>query len=575
MLDDPAAAYVPSRSLSCDVGSERALELSKGLFLDCTSNHTGCPPLSAPYSTLPTRVIDCSDPAKPRLWATNSTRAHYIALSYVWGEAQKHKTITSNVDSYMRSIDIDILPQTIVDGIQVTHSLGMQYLWIDSLCIIQDSEEDKVHELARMRNVYADAYLTIIAASATRVSEGFLKPRTDTLGKAAIQLPFVPPKTDATSSGRESGSIFLSSWLITGPKYDPGREPVHTRGWCMQEYFLSPRKLIFASHTLQYSCFSRGTRNIGAADNPWWISSARDPTPYRKLPILAPSPSNTFYLSLAEREQVETVRKAWKATIENYTKRGVSVPSDKLVAISALAEEFSRTIQSRYLAGLWARTLLPDLLWSKEHAAHFAPRPQSYRAPSWSWAALDGSINSGNAYFLSEREAVVAEVVACETVLKHPELPFGEVTGGTLVLRARVAIDCVVLPHWAVYRFREWCDGDESLVSEAQRRAANREPLIDDATRRRMDEIGVCRLDSDDDGIRSGVKLVSVVPLYARWESDPDAHRVVQGLVLERLDATSEQLDVREKYRRIGFFEGSKHVDEWLDGTPEIEVEIV
>ncbi|TBU41105.1 heterokaryon incompatibility protein-domain-containing protein [Dichomitus squalens] len=574
--DDPAAAYVPGRNLFCEVGSERALSLAMELLHDCNLNHSGCP--REPYSVLPTRVIDCSDPSRPRLLTADGVRARYVALSYVWGEAQEHKTTTENIDAYLRSIDVTILPQTIVDAIQVTHRLGLQYLWIDSLCIIQDSEDDKNHELAHMRHVYADAYLTIIAASASRVSAGFLEPRTDTLGTAALQLPFVVPSRDADlaspSEAPSYGAVFLSSWLITTPKYDPAREPLHKRGWCMQEYFLSPRKLIFASHTLQYGCFHGGTRNIAHADNPWWVSSARDPTPFRRLPKLPPSPSPTE--PAPAREHVEALREAWKATVENYTKRAVSVPSDKLVALSSLAEEFSHAVQSPYVAGLWARTLLPDLLWSKERAAHFASRPREYRAPSWSWAAVDGPVNPGNAYFLSEHEKVIAEVVKCKTVLKNPGLPFGEVTGGTLVLRARVVVDCVVLPHWAVYRRKDGGHADESSMSrsEGSTSTVQRMSLVDE----RMHEIGLCRLDSDNDGIRSGVKHVSVVPVYSRWESTPGIatrERVVQGLVVARVDAASSQPVREARYRRIGMFEGSDNVNDWLESTPEIEIEIV
>ncbi|KAI0739176.1 hypothetical protein C8Q80DRAFT_1357905 [Daedaleopsis nitida] len=232
----------------------------------------------------------------------------------------------------------------------------------------------------------------------------------------------------------------------------------------------------------------------------------------------------------------------WRATIENYTvlyqTRCVRLKGtrDKLVA---LAEEFSFAIQSRYLAGLWARTLLPDLIWCKGRAAHIAPRPQIYRAPSWS-------------------AAVVAEVVACETVLKNPELPSGEVVGGTLVLRELVAVDCVMLPHWrrcTASATSCWCPTPRLSAVLRDGSISSFEEML-----RRMHEIGLCCLDSDEDGNRNGVKRVSVVPLYARWESTPDGHRVVHGFVLERLDlplaGSQSNIGLGEKYRRIGFFEG-------------------
>ena len=563
---DPAAAYVSGRNLFCDIGSDRALSLAMDMLHNCSVNHSRCPSIAEPHSQLPSRVIDCSNPSQPNLFITSGLHARYIALSYVWGEAQEHKTTTKNIDSYIRSISIDILPRTIVDAILITHRLGVRYLWVDSLCIIQDSDDDKDRELAYMRHIYADAYLTIIAASASRVSEGFLQPRIDKFGAAAIELPFILPNDSLT---RSLGKIFLSSWLITTPKYDPAREPLHTRGWCMQEYFLSPRKLIFATHTLQYACLSGGTHNIGGAGNPWWISSVSDPTPFRDLPRISLSHSQQDNL-----EQVETLRKAWKATIENYTKRGVSVPSDKLVAISSLAEEFSHVSESPYLAGLWKRTLLTDLLWHKDRAVHFTPRPTVYRAPSWSWAALDGPVSGGNAY-LSNVDQVIAQVVRCETVLKKQDLPFGEVTAGILVLRARV-VNCVVLPHWAVYCPRDLTSMGQIPLPKAERppQFTVGDPLVD---KQRMQEIGLCHLDSDDDGIRSGIKQGYVVPLYTRAPSAVDERGAIQGLVVERLDSESAPYisETEAKYRRIAMFEGTLDASDWLENAPERDITIV
>ncbi|PPR00283.1 hypothetical protein CVT26_009035 [Gymnopilus dilepis] len=87
---DPASSLLPARNLVCEVGSDKALSLVTDLVNDCCSNHHDCPPVSKPYLPLPTRVIDCSDPSKPRLFISNERRDRYIALSYVWGEDQPY-----------------------------------------------------------------------------------------------------------------------------------------------------------------------------------------------------------------------------------------------------------------------------------------------------------------------------------------------------------------------------------------------------------------------------------------------------------------------------------------------------
>lgn len=153
---DPAATHVVARSRILDVGSRRVLALAKDCVDECARGHARCRALLASPdkdALLPTRLIDCSDPSHPRLAPTDGLRGKYYALSYVWGEPQPHSPVTSNVHAYAAGINPENLPQTIRDAIYVTHELGMQYLWADTLCIIQDSDQDKRRELARMHRI--------------------------------------------------------------------------------------------------------------------------------------------------------------------------------------------------------------------------------------------------------------------------------------------------------------------------------------------------------------------------------------------------------------------------------------
>ncbi|EIW58245.1 HET-domain-containing protein, partial [Trametes versicolor FP-101664 SS1] len=342
----------------------------------------------------------------------------YLALSYVWGEPQPHQTTSSNVSVYMDGMDASHLPQTLRDAIRVTHALGFQYLWVDSLCIIQDEDKDRVHEIRWMHLVYRYAHLTIIAASAGKVSDGFLQ---DRLAEDVVQitLPFL---------------LHASfSHLIQQPSecsYDS--DPIHERGWCLQEFYLSPRTLIFSGRTLQFRC-QNDTRNIGDS----FYNTIADV----QLPdiLLHPTPPHAEYGSSEWSE----VHGGWSQIVAMYTKRAISQPSDKLVACGALAEACHRVLRVDYLAGLWRDTLLHDLLWYV--AARLQSRvvswrrPAEYRAPSWSWASTaDGSHRhigmQWHATAYADKTAV-AEVIRCEVTLKDQDLPFGEVTAGCLVLR--------------------------------------------------------------------------------------------------------------------------------------------
>lgn len=123
-----------------------------------------------------------------------------------------------------------------------------------------------------------------------------------------------------------------------------------------------------------------------------------------------------------------------------YTLRDITVPSDKLVALAGLAEQFQTVNGDQYLAGLWRKTLLFDLLWKAEAIGGLHLRPTAYRAPSWSWASTNGLIS---ARYLEEGSlpsdappTLKAVILDCRVQLASKAFPFGEVTGGVLKLMA-------------------------------------------------------------------------------------------------------------------------------------------
>ncbi|KAL0959231.1 hypothetical protein HGRIS_014507 [Hohenbuehelia grisea] len=416
--DDSALAdLIPGRSEIYNPGSPRALSLAQKCIMNCIQNHDRCP--SSPYDPLlPSRVIDCRDPQRPRLASLSpGVRGKYLALSYVWGEAQPHSTNTYNVSEYHEGITLSLLPQTIRDAIITTSAFGIEYLWVDSLCIIQDSAEDKARQLPQMGKIYYEAYFTIIAASARRASEGFLETRNP------------PPRPDPSFqlwchqrqrlgtfrlARHYSGYNQSAAEHILSPDFDP----THTRGWCLQEWLLSSRALVYTSRTLQYHCQTT-TENI---DGSRWES--------QRFPAI---PKRVHYLE----NNAEQILQAWQDVVEEFTRRAITIPSDKLVAFSGIAEEFYKLRGSRYYAGLWEDRLVLDLLWETkpENPAY----PEKYRAPSWSWAALDSEIQYHDIVYnfkSTPENTVYCKVLSCDVCLVNETLPFGEVASGSLVLRA-------------------------------------------------------------------------------------------------------------------------------------------
>lgn len=142
-------------------------------------------------SRLPSRLIDVGKPTPDTDTDTNSKPVHiidstslpstpsnpplYIALSYRWGEGNTLKTTKSTLVERKTSIPLATIPKTILDAITVTRRLGIRYLWVDSLCIIQDDVDDWTKEAARMGDVYMNAVCTIAAHAADHADYGFLE----------------------------------------------------------------------------------------------------------------------------------------------------------------------------------------------------------------------------------------------------------------------------------------------------------------------------------------------------------------------------------------------------------------
>ncbi|KAI0333407.1 HET-domain-containing protein, partial [Cubamyces sp. BRFM 1775] len=536
--DDPASRWIKGRILIPHVGAPYAMSMAKTCIEECVRTHTKCQAIttypigSAP---LPTRLIDCSNPDRLRIVETKpGMRGLYVALSYVWGEPQPHRTTKANLTYYKVRIDSAILPQTIRDAVWVTRALGIGWLWIDSICIIQDSEKDIHQELGRMRDVYRHAFLTIDAGSAARVSDGFLQIRRLNPEPSAC-LPFVCPSHDhrvyPSAGNAQVGMIY---WV---PSDDPLKlvpedddwdyGTTSDRAWCLQERLLSTLSLVFTSQTLQLRCHTH-TQNVGGA-----YHDGLNDVPRLPEAILLPNRS-----ILRSSDEWEEICYRWRNIVGDYTQRSLSNPSDKLVALSALAELFAPTLGPDYLAGLWRDTLLYDLLWMPRLTSAARPIRRYAHAPSWSWASYDGGVEFPNRLGSGR---VSAKVIKCTVNLQNKNLPFGEVAGGSLVLAARL-IPC------------KW-DGSDSIDSkraldrgqESAYRSVKIGPWAPRLSSSTEDDhlVFAFRTDCDDDEALHEMWFIPLLEMTGEG---------VAGLVITRA-GRDESDRRREVYRRVGFWD--------------------
>jgi hypothetical protein len=175
-------------------------------------------------------------PSDPRLFITHGTRGKYLTLSHRWGGSKIIKTTLSNLEAHTRRIPFSDLNKTFQDAVVITRKLGFRYLWIDSLCIVQDSQEDWRSEAGRMASVYGGSELTLSATWATSGGSGLFYPRSQCRN---VELPYVNVNghPDGKFTMRKQSTALFSSEVLEGP--------LNRRGWVLQERLLSNRKLHF------------------------------------------------------------------------------------------------------------------------------------------------------------------------------------------------------------------------------------------------------------------------------------------------------------------------------------------
>lgn len=190
---------------------------------------------------LPSRVVDVQGESGPKLVITRPGElAHYISLSYCWGGAQEGILTSANFQQYTKSIDTSRLSQTVRDAISTVKDLGFRYLWIDALCIIQDSDMDKAREIGTMTSVYQNCLFTLTIASGISASHSFLEDRRP--AQVAITVR-------AGLSNGVTADIVIS---FTPTRCDMDCEPLQQRAWTYQEWMLSRRRLIFGTDTVKW-----------------------------------------------------------------------------------------------------------------------------------------------------------------------------------------------------------------------------------------------------------------------------------------------------------------------------------
>lgn len=442
-------------------------------------------------------VVTASLPAPPR----------YATLTYCWGSEPFTTLTRDNLDLFLDHIPVNELPQTLIDAIEASRRLGIDYIWIDALCIIQKEEDnsDWENEAGNMSDIYGGTFVTLAASAATNVYEGFMPSQMPT----HHSLGFVARVT--TTEYRRVQNFYSAM------AYARSTTKTHlaTRAWTLQERHLSPRTIYFGKTGLFWVCRSQ----ICSEFSPDGLDHPRD----------------AEGCSVAEDTPFD-----WLEIVGQFSGADLTYSSDRLPALSGIAARQLQVTGDQYLAGMWRESLVTQLMWGL--TGEPSPRPK-WRAPTWSWASIDGKVGYRrglNDHHLLEYVQVLdawttpSEKDACGAVAD------GELTVScTKLVRGHINIDENVVVQ---------VDGLGRIESGPQK-----------FLRVKLDCLGEVSAQGD-----SGVYLLPVIeadgrPSHAHYQDGRYelARFLLQGLILR----VSSKPNDPKHFQRIGSFQILQHLE--------------
>ncbi|KAI1480970.1 HET-domain-containing protein [Daldinia eschscholtzii] len=348
----------------------------------------------------------------------------YVSLSHCWGPGptkDKLLLVSNTIQKLRDGLPVSSLPKTFRDAFEIAQRLDVRYIWIDRLCIIQDSADDWRAESAIMQKVYRNGFLNIAALGSKDDAGGCFFDRDPAhVGPTIINLS---PKQDPPSYYRFNEEV--NTWAS-----DFQQETLIQRGWVLQERMLAARNLYFGSKQVFWECCTTNccetipagplladlTRRSSGLD----ATSAKSGRFTWKCLISPRSISIREDSSLLANLLTE-----WAQAVQEYCKCNLTYPSDKLIALSGLENDMRTKLSSldskydAYHAGMWEITMPASLLWKVEGGSN---RPSTHRAPSWSWASVDGplSLPPGGTY--SNSKCHLVELLGVETLSRNDSI---------------------------------------------------------------------------------------------------------------------------------------------------------
>lgn len=420
---DPDLQHRPSK----DLLSEPHIALINHWRQRCEKSHRSCRKTSL-HQLLPSRYLEIIDPSDKKSGVRlvenqDKKRGTYACLSYCWGDdasTQAGQTTHGNLASQLQGLSMSMLPNTVADTIWLCYKLGIRFLWVDRLCILQDDLNDWSKEASRMCEVYSRSALTISVPICQESSESFLaKRRLGFRDENFVATSYMDK--DSTKQG-----VFLCTRLprdLEGPWFlerDWHGISSHLikdnsrwlqRCWTFQEWMLPPRVLHIDSITL-WDCLDGHANEM-----------------FRRQMIVP---------ELSRNPEEFGKDSSWSSIVQEYSGRRITHEKDKLPALAGLAMRYAQATGNHYLAGLWHEDLPFCLLWSRgtTRGRSGSTWPKRKPLPSWSWVSSDGEIR----YSIRKMRSIEQASILSAFCQYNPPDSFSEVERAWIDIEGRVSI---------------------------------------------------------------------------------------------------------------------------------------
>ncbi|KAG4427755.1 hypothetical protein IFR05_016762 [Cadophora sp. M221] len=410
-----------------NTGSQVCLALAKNWLRTCLDNHPECStPKKSLRTFVPTRLVEIPDDFRATGVKIIEPRAlprrrDYMTLSHCWGGLQHCVLDRTTIDEfYHTGIQFTKLPKTFQDAVIITKRLGVDFIWIDSLCIIQGDADDWKREARTMSDVYRHSICNIAASSARNSTDGCFSDRDG----SKLRLTKTPEGN------------YIANETDVFSQY-----PLYTRAWVFQESFLAQRTLDFGRGQIFWRCskyrasevFPQGIEPSKVEEyhpamplhKQGYRGLKHDVIPSANLISSRPRMWSKDWFNLGDHYKAPSRSsqdgfKFWSQTVENYSVTKLTKGTDRIVALSGVASSLG-SFFGEYLAGHW-RTHLPiELLWRSESRTRLVYQD---RAPSWSWFSTEGQISYKLCKSIFENGKLMCRVQ--DTTIEEVSGPNGE-----------------------------------------------------------------------------------------------------------------------------------------------------